>query len=374
MGSAYTPGLSIAERTVVRMQRRLPIRGRVLVHVGQRVTAQEIVAETELPGGIRSVNVARQLGIAEADLLDVMLKREGETIAKDEPLAQTHGLFGWFKVECRCPIDGTIESASTVTGQVIVRGQPIPLQKQAYIAGTVVEVQENEAATIEAQAAFVQGVFGLGGEAIGHLQVAVDSPDEVLDGDQLGPEHRGKILVGGSLVTTAAIRAAREHGVCGIVAGGLNDTAVRDVLGYELGVAITGQEELGVTVVITEGFGVLPMARATFELLREHDGALASLNGATQIRAGVIRPEVIIPLPGPRSPEGSRPEAAGVLEIGTRLRAIREPYFGRLGRCTVLPAELTKLASETQTRVVEVEFDDGTRAVLPRANVELINA
>jgi hypothetical protein len=374
MGSAYTPGLSIAERTIVRVQRRLPIRGRVLVHVGQRVTAEEVVAETELPGDIRSVNVARQLGIAEEDLLDVILKREGETTAKDEPLAQTHGLFGWFKVECRSPIDGTVESVSTVTGQVILRGRPIPLQKQAYIAGTVVDVQENESATIEAQAAFVQGVFGLGGEAVGRLEVVVDSPDDVLDGDHVGPEHRGKIVVGGSLVTTAAIRAAREHGVRGILAGGLNDTAVRDVLGYELGVAITGQEELGVTVVITEGFGVLPMAHATFELLREHDGALASINGATQIRAGVIRPEVIVPLPGPRLPQDSRPEAAGVLEIGTRLRAIREPYFGRLGRCTVLPAELTKLASETQTRVVEVEFDDGTRAVLPRANVELINA
>lgn len=374
MGCAYTPGLSVAASTIVRRRRRLPLKGRVLVRVGQNVRAEDVVAATELPGDIRSVNVAQQLGISADELADVMLKHEGDPVGKDEPLARTQGLFGWFKSECRCPIDGTIESASAATGQVIIRGRPIPLEKTAYIEGAVVDVQEAESATIETHAAFVQGVFGLGGEAVGQLEAAVDSPDDALEADGLGPQHAGKILLGGSLLTAAAIRAASRHGVRGIVAAGLNDTDVRDILGYELGVAITGEETLGVTVVITEGFGRIPMAGATFELLRAHDGARASINGATQIRAGVIRPEVIVPLPGSSSGAEPDPQTRGVLEIGTQLRAIREPYFGRLGRCVGLPVELTELASGTRTRVLEVEFDDGTRAALPRANVELITA
>ena len=62
--------------------------------------------------------------------------------------------------------------------------------------------------------------------------------------------------------------------------------------------AITGQEEKGITLVVTEGFGDLAMAERTFELLRGCAGMRASVNGATQIRAGVLRPEIIIPRPG----------------------------------------------------------------------------
>ena len=38
------------------------------------------------------------------------------------------------------------------------------------------------------------------------------------------------------------------------------------LLGYNLGVAITGSERVGLTLVITEGFGEVPMAERTFAL------------------------------------------------------------------------------------------------------------
>jgi hypothetical protein len=374
MGYAYTPGLSVAESAVIRRVRRLPLKGQVLVSVGQCVKSEDVVAEAMLPGPIRSVNAASRLGITPDELPNVLLKKEADAVAEGEPFARTRGLFGLFKSECRAPIDGTIESASSATGQVIIRGQPTILRKLAYVAGTIVETREGESATVEVTGTLIQGIFGLGGEAVGTLEVAVNSPDDILDTERIKPEHVGKVIVGGSLVTADAVKAAVNHGVKGIVSGGLDDTDVRAALGYELGVAITGEEALGVTVIITEGFGRIAMARATFELLQKRSGLLASINGATQIRAGVIRPEIVIPLDEALAAQDARGQEAGVLQIGTRLRAIREPYFGRLGRCTALPAELETLPTEAKVRVLEVEFDDGTRAVLPRANVELINA
>ncbi len=53
-----------------------------------------------------------------------------------------------------------------------------------------------------------------------------------------------------------------------------------------------------ITLVITEGFGKMAMAHRTFDLLKSKQGMKASVNGATQIRAGVMRPEVIVPLIG----------------------------------------------------------------------------
>ena len=372
MGYAYTPGLTVAEYTVLRQTRRLPLKGEVLVEVGQWVNAADVVARTNLPGEVKPVNVVGKLGIATEELPEILLKKEGDPVRKNEPFCRTKGFFGLFKSECLSPIDGTLESISHVTGQVILRGPPTALEKLAYVRGKVVAVEEAESATLEVNGSFIQGIFGIGGETWGELVIAVDSPHDMLGPECIRPEHAGKIIVGGSLVTADAVQAAIAAGVKGIVCGGLNDADLRNFLGYELGVAITGEETLGVTIVITEGFGEIGMAKATFDLLKRRAGRLTSINGATQIRAGVIRPEVIIPLDEVPARGGDDSEENNVLQIGTPLRAIREPFFGRIGTCIALPVELTALSSEAMVRVLEVEFEDGERAMLPRANVELI--
>jgi hypothetical protein len=372
MGYAYTPGLTVAEHTVVRKVRRLPLKGQVLVKVGQKVDADDVVAQTELPGDVKPVNVVGKLGISPEELPEIMLKKEGDAVAAKEPFARTKGFFGFFRNEAQSPIDGTIESISHVTGQVIIRGRPTLLQKKAYANGVVVDVAPGESATVEIQGTFVQGIFGIGGETSGEIVMAVSRPDEILDAAQVLPAHAGKIIIGGNLVTAAAVKQAVKVGVRGIVCGGLNDADLRNFLGYELGVAITGEETLGVTVVITEGFGRISMAKATFELLKRRVGLKASINGATQIRAGVIRPEVIIPLADRPVTARVDDEMSSVLQVGTAVRAIREPFFGRIGKCVALPVELERLSSETKVRVLVVQFDNGDKATVPRANVELI--
>ena len=172
---------------------------------------------------------------------------------------------------------------------------------------------------------------------------------------------------------------ARECGVAALVIGGIHDKDLRALLGYDLGVAITGTERVGFTLVITEGFGTIPMAAKTFKLLQSHAGQKASISGATQIRAGVIRPEIIIaptdqttvPQPAMRKREGEEESPSG-LKIGDQVRIIRDPLFGRLGQVVALRPELTKIETESEVRVLEVQFADKTIATIPRANVEII--
>jgi hypothetical protein len=221
----------------------------------------------------------------------------------------------------------------------------------------------------------VQGIFGIGGESVGTLAVVARSPDEVLSPKQITADHKGKILLGGSLITMDSLRRAGEVGVNGIIVGGMGDADLRTILGYDLGVAITGSEDIGLTVVVTEGFGKMTMADRTFDLLKSREGMKTSISGATQIRAGVIRPEVVIALDwGGTAREddesGDRPSTG--LVVGSPVRVIREPYFGRIGKVTDLPPELQKLETEAMVRVLGVEFPDGSTAIIPRANVELI--
>jgi len=57
-------------------------------------------------------------------------------------------------------------------------------------------------------------------------------------------------------------------GAKAIVVGGIEDATLRSFLGYDIGVAITGSEKKGLTVVATEGFGEMRMAQRTFDLFK----------------------------------------------------------------------------------------------------------
>jgi len=374
MAHAYTPGLIVTERILLHKERRLPIMGEVLVKKGETVLADTIVARTYLPGKAETINVAGLLGILPEDVEECMLKKVGETVLENEEIAKSKGFFGLFKSSCKSPASGTIESVSNVTGQVIIRGAPEPVAVAAYIDGKVVEVMENEGVVVETVASFIQGIFGVGGETYGEIRLVADDPNDLLTPEEIDEDCKGKILIGGSLVTSEVVEKGVKVGAKAIVAGGIGDQDLKRFLGYDLGVAITGSEEKGITLVITEGFGRMRMADQTFALLKSKEGFKASVNGATQIRAGVMRPEVIVPLDSTsleKIEEKPREMGEGLV-IGSLVRVIREPYFGKLGRVTLLPSELQTLETEAKVRILEVEFEDGKRAIIPRANVEMI--
>ena len=79
MAHAYTPGLRVAELTVLRKVRRLPIKGEVLVAKGDAVTSDTVVARTHLPGNGQLVNVASKLGRPPEDLPSLKHRRLGPT-------------------------------------------------------------------------------------------------------------------------------------------------------------------------------------------------------------------------------------------------------------------------------------------------------
>ena len=131
--ATYTPGLKVVRQVRHRVRRVLPIAGDVLVKVGDRVDAEQIVAQTFMPGDVTPLNLANVLSISPGEVKASLLKPEGEKVEVGEVLARTKGIFGLFKNEYRSKSAGTIESVSAVTGQVILRGKPIPVQVRAYL-------------------------------------------------------------------------------------------------------------------------------------------------------------------------------------------------------------------------------------------------
>jgi hypothetical protein len=117
------------------------------------------------------------------------------------------------------------------------------------------------------------------------------------------------------------------------------------------------------------------MGKRTFELMTNKLEQQASCSGATQIGAGVLRPEVIIPVDkGPQfqAPSHKSDMTEGGMKIGDTLRIIREPHFGAIARVKALPAELQQISTESHVRVLVATLPDGRDVTIPRANVEMI--
>ncbi len=373
MAHAYTPGLKVVEKSMFKKDRKLPLQGDVLVKKGEIVKAETVVAATYLPGNVQAVNIANLLGLEPHEIKDYMKMKAGDKLEKGDIIAETPGLWGFFKTTVPSPIEGLIENVSDVTGQVMLREPPIPVEVSAYVDGRVEEIYPGEGVEMATIAAYIQGIFGIGGEVTAPLAMASTSPTDVLDESRIKPEFAGKIIVGGSFVTAAGIKKAIDTGVKGIVVGGFDAQDLMEFLGHDLGVAITGAEQKGLTLVVTEGFGKINMARKTFDLLSRHAGKKTSINGATQIRAGVIRPEVVIPLEGEKLEADKKTHEMLGMDVGSPVRIIREPHFGQIAKVVRLPVEPAKIATEAKVRTVEIELlDSKERCVLPRANVELI--
>nr|MDK2850394.1 hypothetical protein [Candidatus Cloacimonadota bacterium] len=376
MGQAYSAGLTVTDSIILRKERILPLKGQVLVTKGTKVKGEDVVAETLLPGKVLPFNLANKLGVTPSQLEKYIKIKPGDKITKKTILAENSGLLGLgiFKSEVRSPIEGEVENISTVTGQVLLREPRIPVQVKAFIDGIVTEVRPEEGVVIENKSAYIQGIFGIGDEITGEIKVLVSTPDEELNAGKIDESCRDKIIVAGSFIPFHVIEIAKKHGVRAIITGGIDDQDIKKLLGYDIGVAITGHENIGLTIICTEGFGKITMARKTFHLLQRFDGKKASVHGHTQIRAGVIRPEIIIPLEFDEKELISKEVTMPVLEIGTTVRIIRQPHFGSIAKVTALPEELTKVESETLVRILEAEMEDGTKIIIPRANVEVIES
>ncbi|MBH0181022.1 MAG: hypothetical protein HP490_04905 [Nitrospira sp.] len=168
--------------------------------------------------------------MAPNEITEYLIKKGGDAVQKDDILAENKPLFKWLKTEIRSPITGTVESISTVTGQVLLREPPRVLELLGYVDGAVVEIHPQQGVTIECLCSMVQGIFGIGGETYGELVMAVAAPDEALTPVHVKPDMKGKIVVGGSFLPADTMVKAKEVGVAGLVVGGIHDKDLRALL------------------------------------------------------------------------------------------------------------------------------------------------
>ena len=360
MSKSYTPGLKILESTKIIKERKLPLKGIINFKVGDSVRSSDIVASTFLPGNVHMVNISNQLNVEPETIKDYLLVAVDEEVEKGSIIAENKGFFGLFKTQVRAPLKGKVSNVSNTTGQIMISEPDTQIEIDAYLDGKVIDVIDDEGVVIKCQGSLVQGIIGVGGEQKG--EIILNSNADIRD----------KVVVIKGSIDKKIYEAYSSRGAIGIIAGGFDYESLSQILGYKLGVAITGTEKISTTLMITEGFGDVEMSSKTYEILKNHEGNMASINGATQIRAGVIRPEAIIVLSDKTDDVSNFNEEDLVIREGSKVRVIRQPYFGQIGLIKSLPTDPVEIESETKARVAEIEFDNNERKLVPRANLEII--
>jgi hypothetical protein len=365
---------------MARIERRLPHPGEVQVRVGQRVEPDEVVARAYVPGTPQIVNLARELSVPPSRVERAMRREVGNKVAKGELLAST-GPVGGRK--CLAPVDGVVASVDGETGYVTIIPDPATYELLATVRGIVMDVIPYEGVRIETPAAQVYGAFGLGPERSGVLRLLVTDPSEPILPEMLDARSAYAIIIGGSGITAAALQRAVKEQVRGVIVGGIDEAELRAFLGWEgLGHWRAGVrswtlpdsgQDIDLTLVITEGFGPIPMSSPLFELLASHDRQEALIEGVTQLRAPLRRPRVVIPL-STRTTGIQLEPPRPALRPGAAVRVLDREHFGQVGRIRSISAAPRRLASSrARVAAVEVLLEDKTTLLLPRAAVEALS-
>lgn len=355
----YYPAESrITPLTTIRRERLLPVSGQVLVRAGEMVGSADVVARCQVPGKVQVVDASRALGVRRDRAAKYIRKAVGDPVQVNDVLAIPGGLFGRLKKSCRSPIDGQIVEVRD--SLILIESATTTFELRAHIKGQVTNVMPNRGVVISAAGTLIQGVWGNGGEAEGVLKILADNPQRPLRARSIDVSCHGTVVVGGRLLDDKVLEQAVEAKVRGIIIGGVN-AEMRPTL-----------EALPFPVLITEGFGALPMSQQVFSLLHSNMGREAMLSGDTRTKWGARRPEVLIPL---RADEQMPQEEASIspLQVGDQVRALRAPYFGAIGNVADIPVTPQVVESGARLRVAVVDLETGEQALIPLANLELIH-
>ena len=383
MSSLFTPGLLLSPRKRVVKHRDLPVAGRVLVAVGDVVQPDSIVAEAEREGELLIVRVGEILGLSPGDVVQRLVVKIGDKVKAGDLIAELRGLWGLFRTTVQAPISGTVDLISTATGHIGIRGPATRLTLSAYLEGIVERVEEGRGVVIATDATIIQGIFGVGGERWGVITLLTCASNEVVTPEHIPDDCVGRILIGGMSPQLETLRVAASRGAVGFITTSIDDATLRDYVGYDIGIALTGDEDLSMTLIITEGFGAIPLNSRLLELLRLAEGKRGSINGATQVRAGALRPELITSPTdnvndlSPSSANSTKQSTNSLddkngLSLGSKVRMIRVPFFGMRGTVVELPHELARIETGALARVAKIHVEQtGEEVIVPRANLEV---
>jgi len=347
------PVLHIVGLTSIVRERLLPVAGTVTVRLNQKVGAMDVIAETSWSREHVLLDVARKLKVHPATADKLIRCKVGDQLAASAEVATSKGMFSR---SARAPREGRVVAVGG--GQVLMEVGQSKFELRAGLPGIVVEVIPERGAVIQTAGALVQGLWGNGRMDAGQLVNISDGPDGVLTKARLDVSLRGSILLAGMVNDSETLQAAGEMPVRGLILSSLNPTL------------IPAAREMRYPIMLTDGFGSMPMNAAAYKLLSTNAKREITLNAEAFNRYSGTRPEVIIALPISTDPPPARDMEE--FSLGQQVRLRRPPGMGTIGVIAALKPGLTMLPSGLRAPAAEIRLENGELVVAPLVNLEVV--
>ena len=347
------PVTHILPLTTIQRERTLPVRGIVNARLNQRVSATDVVGEARWAREHVLLDVARRLGVSAGAADRLMRCHVGDELAANALVAASGGLF---PREVRTPREGRVMAVGA--GQVLLEVGDVNVQLRAGIPGIVMQVLPDRGVVIQTVGALIQGVWGNGRIEMGLMINMMDTPNEMLDPGRLDVSLRGSVILGGHCRDAETLQAAAELPVRGLILSSIQPGAIPAAM------------QMRYPIVVTDGFGQLPMNAAAYRLLTTNAKRDVTVNAETFDRYSGARPEVIIPLPVTQEP----PMAEGVdtFAVGKQVRLRAAPHRGVIASIVKVHAGLRALPSGLRTPCADVRLESGETVLIPLANLEVV--
>lgn len=323
------------------------------VKEGDRVDVSSVVAHCEVSAGQRLVKIAHPLGIPRRTIKKYLLRSIGDRIYQGEIIARKKGVFGVGKKELRSPADGVITNIEE-SGDIIVKFLPMPVRLVAGASGLISGVRE-DSVVVRTFGSEISGSAGLGKPREGIVKV-IARPNEFIIPQKIDSSCQGRIIVGGAHLDRASIEKALTLGVKGIVVGGID---YRDFI--SLGI----ESDVGVTIIVTEGFGNVTMGNDIYEVFNKENDKFAFINGLE--KTVLIPQDKKIVANNPLKHENWRELKEG--DVVRYFHSDAEELVGVVQ--SISPTEAV-LKSGLSSEVAEIKFISGRTTSAPCANLEII--
>jgi hypothetical protein len=338
--------------TIVR-ERVLPVRGKVLVRLSQKVGPRDIVAEATWAREHIFLDVARMLNVS-ADAADKLIHiQTGEKILAGAAIAVGRG---FLPKTVKSPREGRVVAAGG--GQVLIESGESHMELRAGIPGTITQIIPERGVVIQTTGALIQGVWGNGRVDSGIMINLADKPDSELTVNRMDVSMRGSIIVAGQAKQADALQAAADLPVRGLILGSLFPSL--------LPIA----REMRFPIILTDSFGLLPMNSVAYRLISTNAKRETTVNAEFFDRYSGARPEVIIPLPVTSEP--TQPRDVEVFAPGQTVRIRRQPAAGLIGTIMGLHAGLTVFPSGLRAAAAKVKLENGEQLLIPLVNLEVV--
>lgn len=368
----------VQRAVIVRIHRYLNGKGKINVQVNQEVTPSDIIGTAEQSSGFRIISLAQALSVSPTEVEKYLKRNIGQKIYKGELLAYKKSWLTGKKIVIS-PADSFLDFLNPKSGELRLTFLPKKADLPAGVYGIVEMVdQQKGKVVIRTQASIVHGILGSGKMRDGILRV-VTKRDGLLGKNVISPDLKGQILVGGSLVFKDSLATAISAGVSGLITGGINAQDYKAIAGGRLVFPKKLENDIGISVLVTEGFGSIAIAEEIDEILQEFDDKFVAIDGNAaalylpSFESSSLKMVRKTQLPPLQTDFNNDKEVNGSAEltIGQTVRIVGNTYLGNTGKIVAVDQQETLLPAGIRTYLALIETKH-KKIKVPVANLEVI--